>query len=281
MADNKRHHMNKKLFLLIIFTMTIISCNQNNYKKEYYSNGKLKVKLKLNSENIPNGEFYEYFETGEKLAVGKYNKGSIIDTVYIFYKNGLIKEKGTFKNNLRNNWWFFYDSIGNLKKKVQYYHLKDTIFENQIVHFNKKGKILNKNSSYFKVNIPDTIQLGENLGRIEKYNTDLLDSNLNLITVIIENHYSEKEIKKDTFSDGTLMPFFGIYAYKKGRLIVKGIIQEQTFKQTDINKDSTDLKVITINKYFEKQIYVSENKTPSNSKKKILSEFGRYKSKNP
>ena len=56
-----------------------------------------------------------------------------------FYKTGLIKEKGHYKNAQRKGIWYFYNERGVLEKKEKY---KNGPSLWQI--FNKKGKITKK-----------------------------------------------------------------------------------------------------------------------------------------
>ena len=89
----------------------------------------------------------------------------------------------------------------------------------------------------------------------------------------MDNKYSESKIQKDTFGDGNLKPFFGIYAYKTGKLKIQGKIREQILNRT-IDNDS--LHTFTISehyKYFEKDIYVWNKDKQSESAKRIGNEM--------
>ena len=238
----------KYLFIVIFF----LSCESKKYHKEFYSNGNLKTRIEVNSDNVKNGLFEEYYDSGELKSHAKYLNGNIIDTVTVFYKNGNIKEKGLIGDNgLKFNWWFYFDHKGSLNKKIQYKLFNDTIYKNQIIIYNKN--IINENmSSYFLIDLPDTIKLGKSLGQISHYSSNY-KADYNLISVVVENEYSETVMKRDTFSDGTLNPKFGINTYKTGEQKIKGFIIEEI-----LNRDSTSLMIRKHKKYFEKEVFVKK-----------------------
>lgn len=88
-----------------------------------------------------------------------------------------------------------------------------------------------------KIEFNDTIHIGRNIGRIINYKPKRNDIDY-LLSVIIENEYENGRIVKDTFSDGTLAPWFGVYANKKGVKNIKGVILEEALNDTNTFKDS-------------------------------------------
>ncbi|MDO6810977.1 hypothetical protein Q4603_20315 [Zobellia galactanivorans] len=85
-------------FLLIFFVA--LSC-KNKVHKEFYPSGNLKFESTVGENGLFNGGYIEYYDSGEVKAKGKYVDGSISDTVYIFYRNGKLKAKGLFQNNIK------------------------------------------------------------------------------------------------------------------------------------------------------------------------------------
>lgn len=247
--------MNKNLYLILLI-LTLFACNKEKYVSEYYPSGNIQLKVQIDKDSIQNGTYQEFYENGELKSKTNYINGKIADSLFNFYDNGKIKEKGLIKDNFSFGWWSYYDNSGNLTKKSEWLILKDSLYKNQSLYFDKKGEIKIEPSTYFELDIPDTLRIGKNLARIKNYTTNFNNRDSNLITVIIDNQYSEFEFKKDTFSDGTIKPFFGVYGYKTGEQVIKGKIEEKILTTTEINKDSSTLTIENHYKYFEKKVYV-------------------------
>jgi hypothetical protein len=198
----------------------------------------------------------EYYPNGNLKSMSYFKNGEPTDTLFYYYENGKVIKKGLVKDNFSFGWWSYYDINGKLTEKSEWLILRDSSYKNQSLHFDKYGKIKTKPSTYFELDIPDTLRVGKNLARIKNYVTNNYGNEGNLISVIIDNQYSETEVQKDTFSDGTMKPFFGIYAYKTGKQKIKGKIEEQILNN---KKEDCSLYTFTISehyKYFEKEVYV-------------------------
>ena len=179
------------------------------------------------------------------------------DTLFIYDQSGSIKSKGQLDNNSKTNWWFYYDASGHLRSKIEYKIINDICYENQNIYYKKNNSIDSDLSSFFEIEIADTLNLGKNLGQIKKYNSNFKGDD-NLLSVIVENRYSVNEVKNDTFSDGTLTPSFGIFALKKGKQKVNIILLEEVLNEVRIKKDSSVIRILKHKKYFEKEVYVKD-----------------------
>jgi len=111
----------RKFLSLLIVIIIIFSCEEKDVVKEYYPNGMLKVKVEVDKEGIQNGLYEGYYDTGEIEQKMNYVNGKIVDTVFYYHKNGKVREEGVLYNNdLKIDWWSFYDSHGVLKNKSEY-----------------------------------------------------------------------------------------------------------------------------------------------------------------
>lgn len=239
----------KKLSFLFLF-MAMLSCSNKKEHKEFYENGNLKLRIDVGSDGIPNGNYEEYYDSGEIKERGKYKDGEIVDTVYVYHKNGSVKMKGTLLEGIDNGWWYFYDEKGNLIKKNEYVTIEGEGYENQTIKYKSNGGIDYSNSSFYEIQIPDTIKQGKNLGKLKSYYSDF-KVDISFIWVVIENKYPDGLVKKDTFSDGTMTPLFGIVGYKRGLQTIKGTIIEEF-----IPMDTTALGIVKHKKYFEREVWV-------------------------
>ena len=243
------------IFLLIFFVM--FSC-KNEVHKEFYPSGNLKFESTIGENGLFNGGYTEYYDSGEVKTKGKYIDGSISDTVYLFYRNGKLKAKGLFQNDIKKGWWYYYQEDGKPKSLEEYLVIHDSMYKNQSLHYMNNGEIDQKNSSFFRLEIPDTIEVGKNIGKVLNYNSNYSSdkyylSDYHFLTVIVENEYENGLIKKDTFSDGSFTPGFGIFARKKGNQTVRGSILEEIVY--DIPSDSSLVAKEHI-KYFERDVFV-------------------------
>lgn len=246
--------MKKVIFFLSL--VSLLSCSSREVKKEYYPNGSIKALTPIDNKGVPNGLFEEFYESGELKAKGEYVDGVIRDTVFSFHRNGKIESKGLLKNGFKISWWSYFNEAGRLKETYQYLNFNDSIYKNQTMVYREDGSLDLNRSSFYELKIPDTIELGKskkNIGRLLKYNSNFKTADLSLVWVVIENQYSENSIKKDTFSDGTMTPKFGIFGYKPGIQKVNGFIIEDI-----IYEDSISLTIKKHKKYFEKQVYVKD-----------------------
>lgn len=249
--------MLKKLTYILL---ALLSLNCKTDKKDVYQeyNGEI-IKVKFNDSKTDStftGYGGEFYANGNLKFLSYFINGKSADTLVYYYKNGKIKEKGLEENGFQKGWWLYYRKDGSLKEKSEWLILRDSSYKNQSYYFDEYGKLKNEPSTYFELDIPDTLRIGKNLARVKNYVTNNYGNEGNLITVIIENQFSESEIKKETFSDGTLKPFFGIYAYKSGKLKINGKIKEQILNKEKEDDSMYNFKIANHFKYFEKEIYV-------------------------
>jgi|SRR5690554_1990689 len=248
--------MKKKGF--VVFFILLIACNKENIKEEYYSGGALKTRIYVDKNGIPNGSYNEFYSSGELKVKANYLNGVIKDTVFSYYKSGKIKERGLMSTNkLKTGWWFYYDSLGYLKNKNEYIIIDNSLYKNQTIYYDKNGRVKESESSFFTINLSDTIHIGKNAGELH-YNSNFSGFYEKLLYVIIENEYENNEIKKDTFINTDNYTRFGIYAHKTGIKKVKGTILERGLFLTKTSKDSSMLEFKDHYKYFEKEVYVKD-----------------------
>ena len=180
------------------------------------------------------------------------------DSVYEYYPNGNLKSKGKLSlSKHKMGWWFYYDSLGNIDNKIEHKYIDDKLYQNQIISYREDGSIDYNNSSFFEIEIKDTLEVGKNIGKIKSYYSDFSGDD-HLLSVIVNNKYNNGIVKKDTFSDGTLKPRFGIFAPKKGKQKVSLIILEEVLNEVKASKDSSVLNILKHKKYFEKEVYVRD-----------------------
>ncbi|MBU2997468.1 hypothetical protein KO500_13550 [Cellulophaga baltica] len=246
--------MQNKLFF--IFILILFSCKEKNKKlqKQFYDNGNLEYEFTIIDDSLKHGIYKSYYKSGELKHIGNYVKGNVQDSLIEFYKNGKIKGKGIIKNGYKFGWWLHYNQKGVLAGKSEFLLHESKFLKNQSIIYNNNGSINDSLSYYFKINIPDTIPLGKSLGKLELYKS-LIKSEKLYIWVIIDNEYKDNIIVKDSFSDGSLKPKFGIFSSKVGLKKVKGEVYEVAFTK---EKDSMNEFMNIDKKFFEKIVYVKD-----------------------
>lgn len=128
---------------------------------------------------------------------------------------------------------------------------------NNKIQIDKDGNSEIDGFNKLKIKLADTIFLGGNVGQIINYEPKRNDIEY-LLSVIIENEYENGIFVKDTFSDGTLTPWFGVYANKKGFKNVKGIILEEALNDKKTKNDSI-LRIERTFIHFSKKVYVIDS----------------------
>lgn len=274
-----------KKLTYILLTLVFINCKSE--KKDIFQeyNGKM-VKVEFidsKADSLFTGFGGETYENGKLKSLSSFKNGVPADTLFYYYENGNTKAKGLVENNMMSGWWSYYYEDGNLNKKIEWFHLRESTYKNQEIHFDSSGKIKIAPSTFFELQIPDTIQIGKNIARINNFISNRNDIDTRYLSVIIENNYPDLGKKNDTFptlTDNSNSPFFGIYAEKAGKKIVEGKIEEKTLKTDRINADSLSLTISDKYRYFRKEIYVSDNGKKSELSKKLRAELKKITENN-
>lgn len=244
--------MRKTIYLL--FVLIFLSCKKEEFV-EYYPNGNKKSIIYSDPKETTKTIQKDFYPTGELKAIAHNINGIVVDTVYYFYKNKRIKEKGLFKNNLNNGWWLYFDENGNLVSKKEYVLINNVSHLNQVINFDRDMDTIFNSSFYFKVYIQDTINIGKNIGKIKHHPN--ISNDEKFFEILIENQISDDLIVKDTFRQEKNITRFGIYAHKEGLKKVRGIILETTLKLKKGDKaNNSSLTISRYKRYFEKEVYV-------------------------
>jgi hypothetical protein len=135
-----------------------------------------------------------------------------------------------------------------------------------------ENSTLTNQTELFEFKIPDTISLGKHIGRITKYKRNKKPNYDYLLSVIVSNHYEDSKIKTDTFSNGTLNPFFGIKGFKTGTQEIELIIEEQILEPYKKDKDSF-LEITKLYHQYDARITVVDGDFISETEKELLTEL--------
>lgn len=249
--------MKKKLPVVIIFCLMYLSCTNEDYVTSYYSNGQIKRKMHLSSSGDLDGLFQEFYKEGQIKLQGYYIKNHVHDTIKSYYQNGNIKEIGFMDKGKKSGWWYYYYNNGNLKKEKEYILTEDSLsLLNQWISYDLKGQINYDKSEFFKINLPDTINKGINIGSLDYYTNS--KGSKSYLFVVIENEYKNK-ITKDTFADKFDYTEFAIVMNEIGQQTIEGDIIEQILSFKKKKNDSSEMTIETKSKRFTKSIFVENN----------------------
>lgn len=154
-------------YLIIFFSLIIISCSNLNINREhsisYYNNGKIKSNISV-VDGIKNGPVFNYFENGslavkgyfsndqrdkkwyfydentkKLVAIENYKNGNLEGEQFYYYPNGKLKLQGNYKDNIRVGFWQMYDEEGNLSVQNIFLDGEKVI---SVAIFQKNGNIL-------------------------------------------------------------------------------------------------------------------------------------------
>lgn len=99
----------KKLFLIIITILTLISCTM---QKDFYQNGNLKAKGKI-TNNIKHGKWKLFYENGNREQIGTFIQGKKAGIWKSYHTNGSIHAEKEWDNDKLTRIISCYDEKGN------------------------------------------------------------------------------------------------------------------------------------------------------------------------
>jgi antitoxin component YwqK of YwqJK toxin-antitoxin module len=164
----------KKLF--VISLIVSFSCQNDNYIKEYYDNGKLKMECEI-SDGMKHGKMIEYYPNGNILSLSNWVNDTIHGFDIHYYESGMIKSTSKWYKGQLNGYLVKYDESGNihltesysLNKKddyeirykngglhqiKQYTIVGDSSYLNQYMTFDDFGNIRSEKSRFFSIYYP-------------------------------------------------------------------------------------------------------------------------------
>jgi hypothetical protein len=176
-----------RYFLFVIGLFVLFGCRYNRgkngfVKKEYYSNGNLFSEVEYLNDSIKNGVAKFFYKNGQLKEQGTFTD-NIKDGEYVaFFENGTIKERGNFRMGKPLGNFFYYYPNGNLRlynaqdyKEDVFYALKlDTICQK----IKEDGRIISptvSSPSYKKhYVVDDTLILEYCVAQPPGYKTNIL-----------------------------------------------------------------------------------------------------------
>ncbi|MEZ7498117.1 hypothetical protein QO200_05130 [Flavobacterium sp. Arc3] len=174
----------KKLFLIIITSLTFISCT---IQKDFYQNGKLKAQGKITNE-IKNGKWKHFYDNGNLFQIGKYSNGEKTGKWEIFQENGNREAIGTFIEGKKHGIWKSYHTNGTIYTETEWDNGKLTSI---ISRYDEEGHKVDK----------DTFT-NEN----EAMNLYDIDRNLNFIIHGIDNKIPQEYLNfKEKYGIGLII----------------------------------------------------------------------------
>lgn len=274
-------------YILLLGFAFLVGCQKIENKKTYYDTGELHSEISLNSKGERDGEMLVYYKNGTVKDKANYKNGKAIDTIYsynnddslnnieyylgdstynILYKNNRIHRKGAFAKSNKNNGWIetYNKNTGKLFTKS---YLMDVygkkLHSNTLIEYDNNGDTIKDKSVFFKLTVPDTVQVGQyNEGAIF-FNSNMNKENKrkNKTLIIITGEEINKDfsnlskIKLDSFKDRNR---FAFKFTKKGKQVLRGKFLESLMITKENHKDveKVDVRIFDRDFYFEKDIYV-------------------------
>lgn len=256
-------------YVLIIGVIVLFSCNKKQIKKEYYQNGKLYKEYQVDNNDVKDGYYKEYYESGNISTTIFFKHGIIKDTIkkyyqngdielkkinnilYTYDKNGMISE-GKIINDKMIGWWKYYKKNNDTISMKQFIEAPDEKpYFNQNVLY-AKGKPIKEYSEFYELE-KDTLKkeylITYHSGTTQKRTILTLFHNKNL---------------KDDFSNLSVVKldsvkiFHGTNKFKipyTKNYIFKGFVTERTW---EVSENINTQDYLDVNKIFNKT-YINEN----------------------
>lgn len=231
--------------LMIILILFVWSCNEpsknttsriNNDSIRYYPNGTIKSSGILLSDSIPSGKWEYFDENGIKYRSAEYlniNGEPFINQDWFYSETGdTIKGKGSYCKIIFNK-----DTIDLSEPIIAKIDLIEPLFKNEY--------------SNILVVVPKDYSVNFN-SDFSNRNQVVLDTSYNL-NLDLENR-KRFELKTDFGKTA----FVGRYFDSPGKKKFRGIITEYFYRDS-IMPDGSKLNYFYNEKYFEKEIYVTDS----------------------
>jgi len=269
---NKHYLADGLCFLLILFSLT--SCKEK--KCEFYSNGKTKSEYSLNSSRKIDGNYKEYYPNGKLKIKHIYENGVLKDSsvyfdtrgklieihyhkvgfdyckVYDNYDLKLISHEGYLKNGKKINKWKFYRGY-KVSKIFEYIDSCGNQYTNQGWCFNKNGKLIDSGSNYYSFKIKNSIaEVGKAINFQAFYKPTLSKNSIVFICMspkIEKNFCNTDKVKLDTVLPVNNKFNFDVAFTKKGKKNLRGFFNEIFY---DKNNNKTGVRKV----YFSIPILV-------------------------
>ena len=87
---------------------------------EYYPNGAIKMRGKLNEEGNRQGLWVSYYDNGTKWSESYYDNGIVDGHSITFFPNGKVRYIGEYKQGEKSGVWKFYDESGEFVKEENF-----------------------------------------------------------------------------------------------------------------------------------------------------------------
>ncbi len=266
-------------YISTLVLIVIISCKKSNSVKSYYTSGNLLSEIEYDIDGSRNGLAKEYFENGNIMKIGNYEKGKLVDTTNVFYENGskksiivfigdtvysrgfyengILKGRGKLnkKSKIKLGWWEYFDKLGKLNNKIEYIKKNGKSYTNQFIVYDDKQEIIKDQSFYYSINSPKTASI-KSSSIVEINYSSPYQENSQIYLVI------EKNNNDFVFKDSIKMLYnptqVNLRFDKLGIKRVKGYFLEKYEGELEA-KDGDSIALSERRMYFDKGIKVIGN----------------------
>lgn len=175
-----------------------------------------------------------------------------------FYTNGYVKNKDNYLECKNDNWCYIYGQNKRLLSKYQIFKLKKAKVLNQSIVYDLEGKIDLSRSSFYEINCPDTLFVGNNKINVTycPYFKDKENWLFFCVGKKLNSDFSNKNnVELDTFTSSNSKYFISVDFKKEGLDTIRGFITEEVLRS---NPKTNSYEELSHTKLFEKAVYVKD-----------------------
>lgn len=110
----------KQVVSKLLIVVLVISCKTKSVEKEFYANGNVKIEAEVSSEGVLEGEYHVFFENGTIKEKSTFKNGKREGETLNYHLNGQLESKIRYKKDLPVGQVIILDSIGNVRSKRTY-----------------------------------------------------------------------------------------------------------------------------------------------------------------
>jgi uncharacterized protein len=142
-------------------------------KADIYDSGRIVATGPIDSADEQEGDWKEYYETGELKDEGKYEKGLKVGEWKYYFKDGKKFEIGKYANGKQTGQWLWYLDNGGIRRENSFVRGQE---DGDFIEYDDSGKVITKGEYSDGLKEGKWFYQLDNYKSIGKYNDDMQDS---------------------------------------------------------------------------------------------------------
>jgi hypothetical protein len=149
--------------IIPVLTCLTIACSVKTKQKVFYSTGEIKAEYSITKDSIRNGPFVNYFKNGKIKVKGSYSNNLLNGTFEVFDENGHLNQEGNYLDGQNHGKEINYYKGGRIENVANWNNGK---LDGVLTFYSESG--VETCAKYFTNGELDSGKVNDSLGRFEK-----------------------------------------------------------------------------------------------------------------